>query len=87
MNGDRIHPDQRVNPYGHSHWQAKLAACVIFAAVLLAIAVSSLAAIDSGAAFRSVLCPPNWRATVSQRYDQRDDLDWIIKRTWIAHCY
>lgn len=87
MNGDRIHPNQRVNPYAESHWQAKLAACLFAAAVLLAIAVGCFASIDGRAAYRAVLCPPDWRATVSQRYDTRDRFDWIIKRTWIARCY
>lgn len=38
------------------------------------------------AAFRAVICPPEWRATVSQRYDDRDRFDWIVKRTWITRC-
>lgn len=39
------------------------------------------------AAFRAVMCKPNWQATVSQRYDKRDDLDWIIRRVWRTQCY
>jgi len=38
-------------------------------------------------AFKLVMCPPNWRATISQRYDDRDHWEWIVKRTWITRCY
>ena len=62
--------------------------CIFFFALALLVALSTcFAATVAESAFRSVICPPDWRATVSQRYDRRDEFGWIVKRTWIARCY
>ena len=66
-------------------WERKLAAVFFFAVLLLALS-TCFGATASEAAFRAVMCPPNWRATVAQRYDTRDRFGWIVKRTWITRC-
>jgi hypothetical protein len=66
-------------------WQVKFALCCFVVAIVLALMSSGAnAAIME---FRAVLCPADWTATLSQRFDTRDRFDWIIKRTWIAKCY
>lgn len=56
-------------------------------AVTMTMLAKCYGASDYEAAFRVVMCPLDWHATVAQRYDDRDRFDWIVKRTWIKRCY
>lgn len=49
-------------------------------------AVLAVSCFGQSLAFKAVICPPNWIATISQRYDTRDKFDWIVSRVWITRC-
>jgi hypothetical protein len=36
--------------------------------------------------YEQVLCPPNWRYQIAQRYDDRNSKGEIVKKTWIRKC-
>lgn len=80
---DYAHSDRQAFLKPQRSWDVKLALCFFAFVCVLLLATEAFGGI---AEFRAVLCPSNWRATVAQRYDDRDDLDWITKRTWIARC-
>lgn len=58
-------------------------------AVLAIVAFSAFAAfprLERRAVYLAVLCPADWRATISQRYDERNRRGIITKSTWITRC-
>jgi hypothetical protein len=84
MTNDYAHSDRQAFLKPSRSWDSKLALCFFAFVCVLLLATE---AFGVPLAFRAVMCPPDWKATVAQRYDDRDDLGWITKRTWIARCY
>lgn len=75
-------------------WEHKLALAFAAAAVLIGLTTCIAERAHAAdrvetwlLAHRAVMCPPNWRATVSQRYDTRDRRGKIVKARWITRCY
>lgn len=68
-------------------WERKLSLVYLWFVILLCILMAALGDDAHGqTAYKAVLCPPDWKIVVAQRYDKRDKWDWIVKRTWIARC-
>lgn len=62
-------------------------AIYLFALALLLAVSTCFSASRYEIAYRSIMCPTDWRAIVSQRYDRRDRFSWIVERIWITRCY
>jgi hypothetical protein len=76
-----------VNPLEQGALYVSIGGIVVLCGVLSFCSTPAHGAATDMTTFRAVMCPPNWRATISQRYDDRDRWDWIVRRTWITRCY